>query len=181
MLYLCRTLVYARLVGWLCLLHACSGTNPEEQPRPTQRPSFGADTALPAFTLEPPAGDSAWSAGTPAAGTPRVEKPKPKPPRAEFETLRYDYGTIAQDSIINYVFKFKNAGELPLEINDVRASCGCSVASFSFLPIVQGEQSEIKARFDSKGKRGKQRSEFTVLSNAGNYTLILEGTVVERQ
>ena len=109
----------------------------------------------------------------------RLEKPNLLPPQISFADTIFRFGTIAADSVVEHVFEFTNTGGKPLEIAKVEANCGCAVASYPFLPITKGEKSSITAKFDSKGKKGKQEKSLKVFSNAENspHTLILKGEV----
>lgn len=156
-------------------LAACGGDS-RSLPQPLPSPlSDTTGTSLP-FSDVP---TDTSNVALPFDTTPRSEKPKRLPAQAQFETTRHVYGTIRQDSVVTYTFRLKNIGEMPLEINDVKASCGCTIASFNFLPILPNESSEIKAQFNSKGKSGKQKSTLTVLTNGtpAEYVLTLEGEV----
>lgn len=112
----------------------------------------------------------------------KVERPTRKPPKMKFEQTSYTYDTIPQGEVVEYSFKFKNVGERPLSIKDVKGSCGCTIGSYPFLDIAPNEESEIKARFDSKGKKGPQFTTITVYSNASGKgdVLSLKGVVVEK-
>jgi len=109
----------------------------------------------------------------------KAEKPSRKPPKMEFETTSYTYDTIKQGDIVEYSFKFKNVGERPLVIKDVKGSCGCTIGSYPFLDIAPNEENAIKARFDSKGKKGAQFTTITVYSNTKPVVLTLKGIVEE--
>ncbi len=113
---------------------------------------------------------------------PKIEKPKRKPAQMKFETTVHRYDTIQQGDVIEYAFRFKNIGERPLVITSVKGSCGCTIGSYPFLDIAPNESEVIKARFDSKGKKGAQKTTITVLTaNASpkSYKLTLEGFVKE--
>lgn len=101
------------------------------------------------------------------------------PARAQFAAQSHNYGNITEGAIVEHTFVLENTGERPLEILKTSGSCGCTVASYSFLPIKPGGKSEIKARFNSLGKLGKQKTTLTVTTNAQprTYILSLEGTV----
>lgn len=108
-------------------------------------------------------------------------RPTRAPAKIEFEETSHSYDTIKQGDIVEYSFKFKNIGQRPLSIKDVKGSCGCTIGSYPFLDIAPKEESVIKARFDSKGKVGPQFTTITVYSNANEKgdVLSLEGVVVE--
>lgn len=111
----------------------------------------------------------------------KLERPSRKPPKMKFEKTSYSYDTIQQGEVIEYSFKFKNVGERPLSISNVQGSCGCTIGSYPFLDIAPNEENSIKARFDSKNKKGSQTTTVTVYSNADpkEYVLTLKGFVKE--
>jgi len=111
----------------------------------------------------------------------KIERPSRKPAKIEFDTMVYYYDTIQQGDVIEYSFVFKNVGERLLSISDVQGSCGCTIGSYPFLDIAPNEENAIKARFDSKNKKGAQTTTITVYSNAEpkEYVLTLQGFVKE--
>lgn len=111
----------------------------------------------------------------------KVARPSREPAKIKFQETTYTYDTIKQGEVIEYNFKFQNVGERPLSIKDVKGSCGCTIGSYPFLDIAPNEKNAIKARFDSKGKKGVQFTTITVYSNANpkGDVLSLKGFVVE--
>ena len=77
-----------------------------------------------------------------------------------------DFGRINEGQKLALSFRFKNSGNKPLIIEDVRPTCGCTVADFPKQPIAPGEEGEITGEFDSNGREGLQRKHITVRSNA---------------
>lgn len=104
----------------------------------------------------------------------KAERPSLSPAEMQFDSLTFDYGIIQSGAVITHDFKFVNIGDRPLEINNVIGSCGCTAASFNFLPFPKGDTGVIKARFDSKGKIGKQENTLTVKSNHKDGDIILK-------
>ncbi|MCY1561561.1 hypothetical protein D9M68_988340 [compost metagenome] len=51
-------------------------------------------------------------------------------------------------------------------IDDVIATCGCTIPSYTKTPIAPGQNGEIKISFNSKGKAGNVSKSITVISNA---------------
>ena len=64
-------------------------------------------------------------------------------------------------------FKFTNTGAAPLIIANAKGSCGCTVPSWPKEPIMPGETSVIKVKYDSK-RVGPINKSVTISSNAGN-------------
>jgi len=83
----------------------------------------------------------------------------------EFESETIDYGIIKKGSDGVRVFKFKNIGDEPLIVEDVKSSCGCTIPKKPEKAIMPGETGEIQVKYDTK-KVGHIRKTVTVYSNA---------------
>ncbi|NPA67058.1 MAG: DUF1573 domain-containing protein [Chlorobi bacterium] len=77
----------------------------------------------------------------------------------------YNFGTIKQGDVIEHIFKFKNTGKSDLIIRKIKSSCGCTAATVGSKTIKPGEESSIKAVFNSRGKRGVQHKSITITTN----------------
>jgi hypothetical protein len=91
----------------------------------------------------------------------------------------HDYGTIAFDSPGTYEFIVTNTGTEPLILSNCSGSCGCTVPTCDTNPIMPGEQSKIKVKYDTK-RVGPFSKTVTVNSNASNEPskiLTIKGTV----
>lgn len=95
-----------------------------------------------------------------------------------FNKTIHDYGTIAKGSDGTSVFTFTNKGQKPLVLNNVRASCGCTVPEWPRQPIAPGETGEIKVKYNTEIE-GSFNKTVTVNSNAANsaVTLRIRGNV----
>lgn len=98
----------------------------------------------------------------------------------DFESEIVDYGTIEKGSDGMRVFTFTNTGNAPLIISDVKASCGCTVPTYSKEAILPGEDGEIEVKYDTK-RVGAFTKTITVSSNANltRKTLKIKGNIVE--
>jgi hypothetical protein len=86
-------------------------------------------------------------------------------PKIEFESKTFDFGTINEGDSRDYDFVFKNTGKTDLEIRKTKASCGCTVVDPADKIIPPGKSSSLKAKFNSRGKTGKQNKSITVITN----------------
>jgi hypothetical protein len=77
----------------------------------------------------------------------------------------HDFGQITEGDTVEYLYKFVNKGELPLVINNITASCGCTTPDWPREPVAPGEESAVRVRFNSRGKQGEQRKTVTVYAN----------------
>lgn len=96
-----------------------------------------------------------------------------KMPVIQFEATDHDFGTINEGDKVTHTYKFKNVGTADLVIGDVKASCGCTVPSYTQAPVKPGATGEIKATFDSTGKPGAQQKTITVTLNTEKGTEML--------
>lgn len=91
-----------------------------------------------------------------------------------FDYYVHDFGSIKEEGgPVTYEFKFQNAGNAPLYIKNITASCGCTVPTWSKDPIPPGEQGYVKVQFDPKDKPGPFNKTLTVESNSYNSPVIL--------
>ena len=99
----------------------------------------------------------------------------------ELEDNVYDYGTLVQYEKSRRVLKFKNTGDVPLVIMNLKGSCGCLGYGYKKEPIEPGKEGEIWFTYDTK-RVGYFTKHLTLQSNDinGEITVIrLKGTVVE--
>ncbi len=87
------------------------------------------------------------------------------PVMALLDSSTYVFGVIPEGDVVEHAFRFKNEGEFPLIINNVTASCGCTIPEWPRDPIAPNEESSILVRFNSKGKPGPQVKTITVYAN----------------
>lgn len=85
--------------------------------------------------------------------------------KISFKEDKYNFGTVNEGEKVKHTFKFTNLGTEPLIIHDAKASCGCTVPTFSKEPVAPGETGKIEVVFDSKGRPGKTSKYVTVTAN----------------
>lgn len=87
--------------------------------------------------------------------------------KIEFETNSHDFGTISETGgPAVYDFVFKNTGNAPLLLSNVRASCGCTTPSWSRQPIAPGQTGSIKVSYNPLRRPGRFNKSITINSNA---------------
>jgi hypothetical protein len=98
----------------------------------------------------------------------------------QFDSMVHDYGSIVKGSDGSCEFVFKNTGKTPLILNNVQASCGCTVPEWTREPVQPGKSGVIKVKYNTQIVSTFNKS-ITVTSNAKNSTVILsiKGTVTE--
>lgn len=91
-----------------------------------------------------------------------------------------DIGSIPQGEKVEQVFHFSNRGDTPLVIDQVKPSCGCTVAALSSSRVAPGAKGEIRTVFDSSRFSGEIHKSIYVTSNdpqQPTIELILRGFV----
>ena len=107
---------------------------------------------------------------------------------ANYTTIQWldsliDFGTLTQGEKIHLKFRFRNTGNKPLFITNVRAGCGCTVPSYTKEAVMSGEEGEVTAEFDTnRSMPGDTRKTIVVHTNTRNgseHNLIFTGHVKE--
>lgn len=101
----------------------------------------------------------------------------------KFDKVSYDFGTFSEnDPVHKTTFTFTNVGNAPLVINQVIASCGCTIPRYDKRPIAPGQKGCIEVTYNGTGKfAGHFKKSITVRTNGKNEMtrLYIEG-VMER-
>ena len=107
-------------------------------------------------------------------------KAQEKVAKIEFKTDTIDYGTIEKGSNGVRVFEFRNTGNAPLIITDVKSTCGCTIPKKPDGPIMPGETGQIEVKYDTN-RVNPIRKTITVTSNSDTPTIALKikGEVVD--
>ena len=152
--------------------------------------TLAATKALSTTTATAP---NAATAINPTTGQPAIKptntNTQPQQPEVDpataanvvFAENEFDFGTLEEGEKVEHVFKFENTSANPLTISNARGSCGCTVPEWPREPIAPGESGEIKVKFDSKGKKGKQNKTVTITANTipGNTILTIMSDVIK--
>ena len=85
-------------------------------------------------------------------------------PRAVFDNLIGDLGSVDRGQTRTHVFKVTNEGDETLKITSVRPACGCAVAEFD-RSIEPGETGEIRVDMDTSTLTGGVGKHVMVLTN----------------
>ncbi|SHI58460.1 DUF1573 domain-containing protein [Algibacter luteus] len=86
-------------------------------------------------------------------------------PVIEFDKTEHDFGEIEAKSKVETTFKYKNTGDAPLVITDIKSSCGCTVPqNWSREPLMPGDSGEFTVNFNGSGSN-KISKTITVTAN----------------
>jgi hypothetical protein len=94
--------------------------------------------------------------------------------RIAFEKLQHNFGTFKEELGVQTVeFNFKNDGKVPLILNNVQASCGCTTPEWTREPVAPGAKGIIKVSYDARNRPGVFNKTIRVSSNAENADVVL--------
>ena len=105
-------------------------------------------------------------------------------PKVSVQQSDYDFGEAIQNDIVNHSFVLTNNGGDVLKIRDVKASCGCTAVKPDKNELKPGESTQIKASFNTKGRKGPQTKTITVKTNDPDNPVVtfkLSGNVIVKE
>jgi hypothetical protein len=95
----------------------------------------------------------------------------------------FDFGTVHEEvGKITHEFEFTNSGDVPLVIQQVNASCGCTTPVWPKEPIPPGGKGKIVVTYSAAGRPFPFTKTITVYSNATEnpVTLTIKGQVLAK-
>ena len=96
------------------------------------------------------------------------------------EETGYNFGVIKEtDGKVSHTFTISNAGDMPLVITRVIASCGCTTPEWPKEPVAPGKSAEIKVTFDPSNRPGTFNKTISIYSNGktGSFIMNIRGEV----
>lgn len=92
----------------------------------------------------------------------------------------FEFGKIKKGVPVSHEFTFTNRGQTPLIISSVKASCGCTVTSYSKDPIQAGMEGFVKATYNA-ASAGQFTKTVSIQANTDDaiVQLTIKGEVVE--
>jgi hypothetical protein len=106
-----------------------------------------------------------------------------KSPQATFSATIHNFGDIKEEEgPVSHTFEITNTGNIPLIINRVATTCGCTASDWTKEPILPGTKGAIKAAYNPQGRPGPFVQNITVFTNAtaGGTVISLRGTVIPK-
>ena len=82
-----------------------------------------------------------------------------------FEKIVHDFGVVGPETQNFCEFKFKNAGNGVLKIEDVTKACGCTPFLLTKTEYAPGESGILKVNYITDTQLGPATKELTVVSN----------------
>ncbi len=138
--------------------------------------------ATPAPAVVPPQAQiAAPTAVVPPPVAPQVAKdPNEADKHMKFVVSDYDFKTLPEGPQATAEFKFKNIGNEVIELQNVQASCGCTVPEWTKEAIAPGKTATIKAVYNTQGRPGPFTKNLTVTTKQGYSKVITIKGIVEK-
>ena len=95
------------------------------------------------------------------------------------EATTVDFGALEEGTVVQHTFVFWNEGSAPLQLRETKASCGCTVPTWTREAVAPGDSGEVMIAFLSAGHPGPFRK-FVRLDTDGEperVYLVVEGVV----
>lgn len=108
---------------------------------------------------------TATPTGAPAVNAQPEQEPLKGFGRLVFASTTLDAGITLDSENPELDFTFKNLGSGPVEIVNVKASCGCTATELEKTVYAPGESGSLHVVFDPKGKRGAVASNITITTD----------------
>ncbi|MFN6945131.1 MAG: DUF1573 domain-containing protein [Cytophagaceae bacterium] len=104
--------------------------------------------------------------------------------KIQFEENTFNFGNIKEEEgPVTHEFSFKNVGDEPIAITNVRASCGCTTPGWTKEAIAPGETGYIKAQYNPNNRPGSFHKSLTVTTDGepASVVLFISGLVMPKQ
>jgi hypothetical protein len=108
----------------------------------------------------------------PAFSTPATNRPAAPAPHIQFASVTNDMEKIVGGQIVKCTFVFTNTGDRPLEITDVRSSCGCTTTGDWSRKVEPGQTGTIPIQFDSTDFDGPVSKSILITCNDPRQTRV---------
>lgn len=86
-------------------------------------------------------------------------------PRIACDEPAFDFGQAGTNAVIRHAFRIRNAGDVPLSIDRVRAGCGCVRHALARSLVEPGGETALEVEISLKGRIAAQRISLYVHSN----------------
>lgn len=98
-----------------------------------------------------------------AQGTAATSESAAKPKAVAVEPIK-DVGFVPKGEMASHEFQIRNEGDSPLEVREVRAACGCTVADYDHV-IAPGQTGKVRVTVDTATFNGPIAKGVTVFTN----------------
>jgi hypothetical protein len=125
---------------------------------------------------------SFWLTGMSAmaqpSGSPNsVQAVVSKPEVLTLKETGHNFGKIPQGRPATYVFEVMNIGQVPLRLDNVQASCGCTTPEWSREAIAPGAAAQIKVGYNAHAEGAFNKTVTITYNGNQTKTLTITGDV----
>ena len=89
----------------------------------------------------------------------------------------HDFGAIPQGKPVYYNFVVENKTAVPLVLENVQASCGCTTPEWKRDPIPAGGRAEIKVGYNAASEGPFNKSITVTYAGGGSEQIFIQGNV----
>jgi hypothetical protein len=89
----------------------------------------------------------------------------PPAPQLAMTVPTFDFGKVAEGTVVKYDFPIANRGKAQLVVEQVIPSCGCTIGQAPTEAVEPGQQAAIHVEFSTAGFAGEVRKGVRVLTN----------------
>jgi hypothetical protein len=86
-------------------------------------------------------------------------------PRLVLDAPDFDFGRVAEGTVLHHRFKATNAGDAPLTITRLLPGCGCTSAVMGKSLLAPGESTGLEVTFNTTGESGSVRKSVQVVTD----------------
>jgi hypothetical protein len=89
----------------------------------------------------------------------------------------HDFGKLPQGPTAATEFTVTNISKESVSIENVQASCGCTVPDWTRTPLAPGQSGTIKAVYNTQGRPGSFNKSLTIKTTRGTKPVFITGDV----
>lgn len=111
------------------------------------------------------------------------EADNPQATRIAFSDTLHDFGTCAENKAVQqYLFIFKNTGDVPAAVVDVALSCHCLSADYTRGIVQPGDTGHVTLTYDGRGTSGYFNKKARVRFNSPRiHELYVKGEIISEE
>ncbi len=95
----------------------------------------------------------------------------------ELKEAEHDFGKIPQNKPVYYYFEVVNKSTVPLKLDNVSASCGCTTPEWSKDPIPAGATQKIKVGYNAAAEGYFEKYITITYNGSGSKQVKIKGNV----
>jgi hypothetical protein len=100
--------------------------------------------------------------------------------KISFEVTDHNFGDIHEEGgSAEFKFNFVNNGDNPIQITNVKASCGCTTPGWTKEEVLPGDSGFVMAKYNPRNRPGRFRKSLRITTTdaSSNQTLYISGFV----